>query len=618
MPELATWSLKDLQATIAQYWGYGKLRPMQEAAMRASLEGRDSLVVLPTGGGKSLCFQAPAVYRGSTTVVVSPLIALMKDQVDNLRNLGVPAVYFDHTMSIDERSESFRALRRGQVRLAFVSPERLALSGFQEFLQSLGVDTFAIDEAHCISHWGHEFRPQYRQLRLLRELFPDASFHAYTATATERVRRDIIEQLGLHNPQVLVGDFDRPNLTYRVVRREKQFLPQVLDVLSRHEGEAGIIYCLSRKDVDDLTSELKKHGHRVQAYHAGMDASARRAAQDAFAAEECDIVVATVAFGMGIDRSNIRFVLHAKMPPSIEHYQQEAGRAGRDGLGAECVLLYTTGDFMTRKSMIEKTAAENGAEPAFIRESLKHLDDIHMYCRSTACRHKALVEYFGQKFASPSCGACDLCLDETKLDPDALVFAQKILSCVARVKEGFGAGHIVSVLRGETTDKITKYEHHQLSTFNLLADQPANQIRDWIHQLIEQSALSTEGTEYPILKLTPVGREIMRGVRPVRLLRSNKPTAKRRSVAETTDWDGVDRALFDVLRNLRRKLASEKQIPTYLVFGDEVLRDLARKKPTTLEAFATLRGVGATKLRELGPAFVASISAHVQGQATGV
>src|SRR5262245_8534264 len=348
--------LHDVHAVIEKTWGFRTLRPLQEQAMRAVLDRRDSLVVLSTGGGKSLCYQAPAVVRGDTTVVVSPLISLMKDQVDGLLECGVAAAQLDSSQSIVERSAFEMDIIQGAVRLLFVSPERLMSDGFQRLLRQIRVTTFAIDEAHCISHWGHDFRPEYRQLPLSRERFPDASLHAYTATATERVRNDIVQQLGLRAPVVLVGNFDRPNLTYRVVQR-KDMLKQVLDVLNRHKDEAGIIYCIRRRDVDELCVALKQQHFNPLPYHAGLPAEQRRDTQDAFANEQCDLVVATVAFGMGIDRSNIRFVLHTGMPKSIEHYQQESGRAGRDGLPADCVLLTTGGDFMTWKSMVEKSAA---------------------------------------------------------------------------------------------------------------------------------------------------------------------------------------------------------------------------------------------------------------------
>ncbi|MGL6096822.1 MAG: RecQ family ATP-dependent DNA helicase, partial [Fimbriiglobus sp.] len=346
-----------LLAAIQKHWGFRTLRPLQADAMRAALAGQDSLVVLPTGGGKSLCYQAPAVFRKGVTVVVSPLIALMKDQVDSLRRNGVFAVRLDSSLRGTDVADAEDAVRNGQARMVFVSPERLVTSGCQSLLRAAKVRTFAIDEAHCISHWGHDFRKEYRELGRLKEWFPGSSVHAYTATATESVRRDIAAQLNLADPTVLVGNFDRPNLVYRVVPRHDPGR-QVREVLGRHKGEAGIIYCLRRKDVEDLTDSLAADGVRVVAYHAGMDPADKDRSQDQFLAEQADVVVATVAFGMGIDRPDVRFVLHVAMPKSLEHYQQEAGRAGRDGEPAECVLLYSGADVLTLRSIVEKSAAE--------------------------------------------------------------------------------------------------------------------------------------------------------------------------------------------------------------------------------------------------------------------
>ena len=338
--------------------------------------------------------------------------------------------------------------------MLFISPERLVGSDLYQILRRVGVRTFAIDEAHCISHWGHDFRPEYRQMSRLREFFPDASVHAYTATATQQVREDIIAQLALRDPAVIVGNFDRPNLTYRVLPRQ-DLLKQVHEVLDRHPGEAGIVYCLRRRDVDDLAGSLQQKKYSVKPYHAGMTAEQRQQAQEAFATEACDVIVATVAFGMGIDRSNVRFVLHTAMPKSLEHYQQETGRAGRDGLEAECVLLYSGADVVSFKSMIEKSANDSGVtDRSFLQVAFRHLDDMDRYARGAVCRHRALVQYFNQPFEAESCYACDICLGDTEEVPDAVVIAKKILSCVARVKESFGVGHVISVLRGENTDGV--------------------------------------------------------------------------------------------------------------------------------------------------------------------
>jgi ATP-dependent DNA helicase RecQ len=611
MPDTArAWSMPELAAMIENTWGFRSLRPLQERAIAAVLDERDSLVVLPTGGGKSLCYQAPAVLRGGTTVVISPLISLMKDQVDGLQACGVAAAQFNSSQTIAERNAVETDLLRGELRLLFVSPERLMSDNCQWLLRQAGVKTFAIDEAHCISHWGHDFRPEYRQFRSLRERFPGATIHGYTATATERVRHDIVQQLGLSDPEVLIGDFDRPNLTYRVLQRRK-LLDQVLEVLARHPNEAGIIYCIRRRDVDELCAMLRGSGHSPLSYHAGLTAEERHAAQDAFLNEKCNLVVATVAFGMGIDRSNIRFVLHAGMPKSIEHYQQEAGRAGRDGLPAECVLLHSPLDFMTWKTIIEKSAEEAGADPEFVRSALAHLEEINRYCRGITCRHRVLVEHFGQPFEPATCKACDVCLGEVSTEPEASVIAQKILSCVARVKEGYGIGHVMAVLQGETNERVQRLGHDKLSTFGLLRDTSRRQLRDWLHQLIGQNLLEQTGDEYPILKLNAASWEVMKSQRPVvlsRYVRQTKKVRERRMVPQS-EWQGVDTELFAALRRLRKQIADEIQKPPYLVFNDATLREMARTKPTTRDRLLMVTGVGEAKLRTFGERFLEVIRA---------
>jgi ATP-dependent DNA helicase RecQ len=603
--------LNDLRAVITRHWGFDSFRPLQEQAMAAVLQGRDSLVVLPTGGGKSLCYQAPAVCSGGTTVVISPLIALMKDQVDGLRACGVAAAQLDSSQSGPERYAVENDLRRGKISLLFISPEKLVQSSLYRDLSDVGVRTFAIDEAHCISHWGHDFRPEYRQLSRLRELLPGASVHAYTATATEKVRQDIIAQLGLRNPEVLVGNFDRPNLTYRVWPRH-DILKQTLEVLERHPGEAGIVYCMRRRDVDDLAARLRERGINARPYHAGLTTEERHATQDEFASERCDIVVATIAFGMGIDRSNVRFVLHVAMPKSLEHFQQETGRAGRDGLEAECVLLYSGGDVASMSALIRKSA-EEAEDRSFLPGVLKHLEDMDRFARGAVCRHKGLVEYFGQPYTASSCNACDLCLGDSEDVPDALVVAQKILSCVARVKEAFGVGHVLAVLRGKNTDNIRKRGHDKLSTFGLLGEHSDNDVRDWIYQLIGQEALAQVGDEYPLLKLTPASWEVMRNQRSVRLVqlvRRKKGEKPERSLVDADSWQGVDQELFDALRTLRRNIAAERQVPPYIIFSDATLRELARVRPTTPERMRLVYGVGEAKLRDFAAGFLTVIAEH--------
>ncbi|MFN0053191.1 MAG: DNA helicase RecQ [Planctomycetales bacterium] len=611
-----TWR-DNLLAAVRRHWGFDSLRPLQEQAMRAVLEGRDSLLVLPTGGGKSLCYQAPAVVRDQVTVVISPLISLMKDQVDGLRSNGVPAVQLNSAQSMEDLRQAEQGVLNGKVRLIFASPERMATGGFRGFLKRIDVRTFAIDEAHCISHWGHDFRPEYRQLKELKELFPLASVHAFTATATEPVRADIVEQLGLRNPEVLVGNFDRPNLTYRVVPRHDEY-GQTLEVLGRHQGEAGIIYCLRRRDVDSLSSTLKARGINAIPYHAGMTPEDRKRAHDLFTEEKCDVVVATVAFGMGIDRSNIRYVLHTGMPKSIEHYQQETGRAGRDGLEAECVLLYSAGDAITWKKLMQKSVAEapGPVDPDFLQSSYRHVADMEAYCRPVLCRHRSLVEYFGQTYPADNCGACDLCLGDAEPVPDAQTIAKKILSCVFRVQESFGIAHVISVLRGANTAAIRQRGHDKLTTHGLLAACSQPELRNYIQQLIGQGALVLAGDEFPILKLNAASWDVMNDRRTAKLVSipvaaasdtdsgadSSGERRARKSKGEAQSWEGVDRQLFEALRALRLDLAAQGKVPPYLVFGDATLRELARVRPSTLERMRMVYGIGDAKLRDYGAA----------------
>ena len=601
------WSTTQILETVSKYWGFDSLRPMQEEAIRAGLEHRDSVVVMPTGGGKSLCYQTPAVLADRTDIVVSPLIALMKDQVDGLRSCGYPAVALHGGMTAEATREAEAEIASGRCRLVFLAPERLLTSRGMDLARRLDVRSFAIDEAHCISHWGHDFRPHYRQLSTLKERFANASIHAFTATATQRVREDIAAQLKLRDPHMLLGPFDRPNLVYRIVPR-LDVNAQVLQVIQRHTRQAVIVYCISRRNTEAMAAFLKAAGVRAAHYHAGMQPDDRRQTQDAFCGEELDVIVATVAFGMGIDRSDVRAVIHAAMPKTIEHYQQETGRAGRDGLEAECVLFYSAADVMRWQSLMERSAAEANLPPESIAPQLELLSHIQRFCGGLSCRHRGLVEYFGQTYDRADCEACDVCLDEVEGREDATVTAQKILSCVARVGGRFGAKHIVDILVGSTGERLLKLGHDQLSTHGLMKGTDRKVLTNLVYQLLDQDLLRRTGGEYPVLELNDASWEVLRGKRNVQLIQPKAAVTRTRFDAES--WEGVDRGLFDELRDLRRGIASERGVPAYVVFGDATLRDMARIRPSSPESLLSVHGVGRTKANDLGGAFIDGIDAY--------
>ncbi len=598
-----------LTGILERYWGYASFRPLQREAMEAVLSDRDSLLVLPTGGGKSLCFQAPALARDGLAIVVSPLISLMKDQVDTLVGNGVAAACYNSSMPAEHKAEVARGVREGKFRLLYVAPERLVGEGgdgFQNLLSSQPVSFIAVDEAHCISQWGHDFRPEYRQLARLRDRWPSISLHAYTATATARVRKDIIAQLGLRDATELVGSFDRPNLVYRVLARSS-LKTQILDVLERHRGQAGIIYCTSRKEVEALAQWLQDTGWRARPYHAGLPDEERHRNQDAFLNEDIDLIVATVAFGMGIDRSDVRFVIHAGAPQSLEHYQQESGRAGRDGLEAECVLIASGADFLKWRMMLEKNGELSEARRGLLR-------DMERYAASVGCRHKRLVGYFGETFAKDDCGACDYCLGELEQVAEPATVARKILSCVARVGQRFGAAHVTNVLRGSDSDQVRSRGHHELSVFGLMKDATIDELRGYVDQLLAHGLLQQSGEEYPILQISPDGHALLKvaGAAPdLSLARQKRPDRNRlpkRSRVETEGWDGVDRDLFEELRVLRLDIARRRRVPPYVIFHDTTLREIAKVKPKTLEELRHVYGVGDRKAQDLGEVILAAVA----------
>jgi len=598
--------MENIQKALVRYWGYNDFMPLQKKAMECVCSQRDSIVVLPTGGGKSLCYQAPAVILPGLTVVVSPLISLMKDQVDALIECGVSAARIDSSLAAHEQQRVFEALHNKQLKLLYLSPERLVSDGFVEVLKKTGLSFIAIDEAHCVSMWGHDFRPEYRQLGLLKQVFPKVTIGAYTATATAHVRGDIAEQLHLENPEMLIGSFDRPNLVYKIRRRTNR-AKQVRDVLDRHKGESGIVYCIRRKDVDGLCTVLRAKGYNVLPYHAGMADEDRKKNQDAFINEKVDTIVATIAFGMGIDKSNVRYVIHTGMPKSLEHYQQETGRAGRDGLEAECSLFYSGGDYGTWKNLLSEM------EPEAHKIAVIKLNKMYNYCTGGVCRHKAVLRYFGQTLEKDNCAACDMCLGELDCMKDSLQTAQKILSCIVRLGQRFGGGYTAAVLTGSNDKRILENNHDALSTYGLLSDYSQRTVHDWIEQLEGQACIEKVG-EYNVLNVTEKGWRVLKGNETPRLLKPAEKPARVSKVVEDS-WEGVDKGLFEALRKLRSSIARKKGVPAYVVFGDAALRDIARRRPSTYVNLLEVKGIGEKKRRQYGELVLAAIDDYCSAHA---
>ncbi|HON91548.1 MAG TPA: DNA helicase RecQ [Sedimentisphaerales bacterium] len=594
--------IERLSETIQKYWGYREFRPLQREAMEHLCNRRDVIVVLPTGGGKSLCFQVPALLSSGLALVVSPLISLMKDQVDALTECGVPAARIDSSLPPEEREKALGLIRRRELKLLYISPERLVSDSFIKFLQRLDLSFIAVDEAHCISMWGHDFRPEYRQLGSLRKIFPNVPIGAYTATATEQVRHDIGQQLSFRDPTMLVGSFDRPNLIYKVQARNR-IVKQVSEVIDRHRDESGIVYCIRRKDVEEMAKDLTAKGLRVAPYHAGLPDEVRKKNQDDFLNENVDIIVATIAFGMGIDKSNVRYVIHAGLPKSLEHYQQESGRAGRDGLEAECCLFYSGQDYGTWKSLMRDM------DPKAMEIAMSKLGRMYSYCTEGVCRRKAILNYFGQSLDKGECGACDICLGELDSMEDSLVIAQKILSCVLRLGQRFGGSYTALVLTGSRDQRIIENGHDSLTTYGLLHDHDMRVVQSWIEQLVGQGFLEKIG-EYNVLKVTKDGRQILKGDRSPRLLcPTQRPERQRKARVVTDAWQGVHRGLFDALRKTRTVLARDRGVPAFVIFGDAALRDMARRRPSSLERFMEVKGVGQTKTRQYGKIMIERIRA---------
>ncbi len=602
-----------LPALLKEVFGYDSFRPLQREIMEATLAGRDVVAILPTGAGKSLCFQLPALAREGLTLVISPLIALMKDQVDALSASGVAATFLNSTLPADEVARRRSGLNHGQYRILYAAPERVMTEAFLRDLEGWQVSAVAVDEAHCISEWGHDFRPEYRQLAQLRERLPEAPFLALTATATAQVREDIIRQLHLPEPEVFLASFNRPNLTYHVMPKNKA-TRQVFEFVRQRPDEAGIVYVQSRRAAESLAAALAEEGVSAVAYHAGLPPEERAANQDAFIRDEARVVCATIAFGMGINKPDVRYVIHADLPKNIEGYYQETGRAGRDGLPSECVLLYSRGDLTRNLKFLDEMTDAKAAEIA--ARQMRMMAD---FAEGSDCRRVALLDYFGEVWPGDNCGGCDICLQPREIW-DATLHAQKLLSCVFRIrqKSGFSTGlnHVVEVLTGANTEKIRKWYHDQLSTYGIGRDTPRTEWALLGRQLIRLGLIEASADSYQTLSLTPKGLATLMNRESVMLTRTPAVAAPASSGSTgrlaKAGAIACDEGLFAELRALRKKLADEKGVPPYVVFGDMSLRHMCRAYPRAEREFLAIPGVGAQKLADYGAAFMGAIAAWLE------
>lgn len=595
---------------LQSVFGYSSFRGQQQAVVEHLSEGGDALVLMPTGGGKSLCYQIPALLRQGTGIVVSPLIALMQDQVDALREAGVAAAYLNSSLGAEEQREVERQLLAGELNLLYVAPERLLTGRFLGQLERTEVALFAIDEAHCVSQWGHDFRPEYRELAILQQRFPQVPRIALTATADQRTREEIVERLSLQDARQFVSSFDRPNIGYRVGLRHNA-KRQLGEFLQGHQGESGIVYCLSRRKVDDTAAWLAESGIEALPYHAGLDAATRAKNQQRFLREDGVVMVATVAFGMGIDKPDVRFVAHLDLPRSIEGYYQETGRAGRDGLPAEAWMIYGLSDVVTMSQMIAQSESADERK----RVERQKLESLLAYAEATDCRRQLLLGAFGEIYPGP-CGHCDNCVAPPKTW-DATVPAQKALSAVYRTGQRFGSGHVIDVLRGEETERVLSLDHHRLSTFGIGAEMDEKQWRSVFRQLLAAGLLEADAEGYGTLRLTAASRGVLSGGKPVKLREDARPerASRRRRDSKLVTGGGslgieaYEQELWDALRALRTQLAKQQGVPPYVVFHDATLLAMLRAMPANEDELATISGVGEAKLKRYGSDFLAVINA---------
>ena len=584
-------------------FGYSQFRTGQWEIVQAAMQPRDCLVIMPTGGGKSLCFQVPALLKDGLTVVVSPLISLMKDQVDSLRANGVSAAYLNSSQSREESIGVLNAMRYGEVKLVYIAPERLLQESFMARLQELNIALFAIDEAHCISQWGHDFRPEYAALGTLKQQFPQTPLMALTATADQATRDEIRQRLNLADPYVHMASFDRPNIRYTLVEKFRP-MPQLLQYIKNQGDNSGIVYCTTRKQVEEVATKLEQQGHNALAYHGGMEHQQRQQVQDAFIRGDCDIVVATVAFGMGIDKPDVRFVVHYNIPKNIESYYQETGRAGRDGMASEALMLFDPADIGKVRFLIEQ-----GNNPNQQKVEQQKLNAMAAFAEAQTCRRQVLLHYFGE-YGSQSCGNCDICIDPPQRF-DASIQAQKALSCVYRVKQSFGVGYVIEVLRGSKNQRVLEHGHHRLSTYGIGVEHSTEYWLSIFRQLIHLGFLRQDITRSSILLLTQASRAILKGEQPLELavprLQTITKTSRKRSTKDDFDYD---EALFSRLRQLRKRLADNEGVPPYVVFNDASLAEMAEQQPRSEAEMLRINGVGMRKMERFGAPFLEVITEY--------
>jgi ATP-dependent DNA helicase RecQ len=602
------YQLQSLGDALKQFFGYTTFRPGQQQIVEEALQDRDLLIIMPTGGGKSLCFQLPALLKPGLTVVVSPLIALMQDQVDALVDNGIGATFLNSTLSWDAVRSREMAILNGKIKLLYVAPERLLAERFAPFLErvrsQVGISAFAVDEAHCVSAWGHDFRPEYRQIKQLRQRYPDIPMLALTATATKRVQQDIVQQLTLRQPSIHIASFNRPNLYYEIQPKQRQSYNQLFKKVQSHKG-SGIIYCLSRRSVEEVAFRLQKDGISALPYHAGMSDIDRSRNQNRFIRDDVQVIVATIAFGMGINKLDVRFVIHYDLPRNLEGYYQESGRAGRDGEPAYCTLFYRPGDIPRLDYFIDQKP-----DPREQRVARQQLQQIRDYAEGTDCRRTILLRYFGERFKG-NCDNCDNCCHPKPVE-DWTIEAQKFLSCVARCRERFGMNHIIDVLRGSRKKKVEQNGHHLLSTYGIGRDKSVDAWKMLARSLLHQGLMDETTDGYRVLKLNKRSWEVLRKQRSVHIAITQTPVAK--ALSNVNPRTAEIELLFERLRKLRKQIADTQAIPPYVIFADSSLKLMAQIKPKTLEEFAQISGVTAHKLTQYGERFVSEVRAFCQGQ----